>query len=174
MLAPLHRRRPAMSCLLIDPSLSRSTQILSDPSLQLCVMPFTTCTAKRSYSSRLPSRARSGNTYYRGPSLGEQLDTAQAFPSLMSSNTGRVEMNRRWPRDEVKVITPDRACNVCDDVGVPCFRPKNAAEQPRRPEMSLLKSMRLCAYFWFQCCPRRAFGNGNFTIEPGVPGRVPM
>ena len=27
----------------------------------------------------------------------------QAFPSSMGSNTGRVEMYRRWPRDEVKL-----------------------------------------------------------------------
>src|ERR1700722_11207708 len=42
------------------------------------------------------------------------------------------------------------ACNVYNVTGDPCFRRKIAAEQRSRLQMHLLKSMRCCAYFWFQ------------------------
>ena len=45
-------------------------------------------------------RAPESNASLRGANSRQQLDTTSPFPPKVGSNTGRVEINRRWPRDE--------------------------------------------------------------------------
>ena len=83
----------------------------------------------------------------------------------MSSNTGRVEMNRRWPRDEMRLPrwTGPAMSTMLQAFGA------SAGKSPRSNEAALLKPMRCGAYFWLQLKRTGVRKSDDFTT--GVKGR---
>ena len=83
---------------------------------------------------------------YRGANVEKKPNIAQAFPSSMGTNTGRVEMYRRWPRDEARLA---RWIGPAMSTMIQAI-PHSGGRLPRRPRMESLKPMSRCAYFLFQ------------------------
>ena len=83
----------------------------------------------------------------------------------MSSNTGRVEINRRWPRDEVRL---PRWTGPAMSTMLQAFR-TSAGKSPRSSPAAALKPMRSGAYFWLQSKRTGARKSDDFTT--GARGR---
>ena len=83
----------------------------------------------------------------------------------MSSNTGRVEINRRWPRDEVRLPrwTGPAMSTMIQAIYV------TARKSPRSSPAAALKPMRCGAYFWLQLKRTGVRKSDDFTT--GVKGR---
>jgi len=83
----------------------------------------------------------------------------------MSSNTGRVEMNRRWPRDEVRLPrwTGPAMSTMIRAIYV------TARKSPRSRPAAALKPMRCGTYFWLQSRRTGVRKSDDFTT--GAQGR---